>query len=152
MVDLNGNAASGVGYTSAYTEGSAGTYITSTDALITDQDGNLKTVTVTLKNAADTASGNSTETLFMAPSIVSNLSTNGITTTFYDAGNNVLANGAAGVHKIVFSGNKDATTFQLGMREVQYKNTSENPSVTPRTVTFCSASRLFCASSHQVSV
>lgn len=134
VVDLNGNTASGVSYTTSYTEGSAGTYITSTDALITDQDGNLKTVTVTLENAADTFEGNSTETLFMAANIVSNLTTNGITTTFYDASNNVVANGAAGAHKIVFSGNKDATTFQLGMREVQYKNTSENPGVTPRTV------------------
>lgn len=134
VVDLNGNAASGVGYTSSYTEGSAGTFITSTDALVTDQDGNLKTVTVTLNNAADSFGGGSTETLFMAAAIVANLSTNGITTTFYDASNNVLANGASGVHKIVFSGNKDATTFQLGLRAVQYKNTSENPSITPRTV------------------
>ncbi|TYC54434.1 DUF4347 domain-containing protein [Zoogloea oleivorans] len=135
VVDLNGNTASSVSYTTSYTEGSNGTYITSTDALITDQDGNLKTVTVTLNNAADTSGGNSTETLFIAAGIVSNLATNGITTTFYGATDNVLANGSAGVHKIVFSGNKDATTFQLGMREVQYKNTSENPSITPRTVT-----------------
>lgn len=135
VVDLNGNTASGSGYVTSYTEGSGGAFITSTDALITDQDGNLKTVTVSLTNAVDVSGGNSTETLFIQASIVSNLSTNGITVTFYDADNNVVANGAAGIHKIVFSGNKDATTFQLGMREVQYKNTSEDPSVTPRTVT-----------------
>lgn len=135
VVDLNGNMAPGSGYATSYTEGASGTFITSTDALITDQDGNLQTVTVTLDNAADTTAGSSTETLFMKPSIVASLTMNGITTKFYDASNTEVANGAAGVHKIVFSGNKDATTFQLGMREVQYRNTSENPSLAPRTVT-----------------
>ncbi|OMG63056.1 hypothetical protein AUR61_014865 [Stutzerimonas balearica] len=131
VVDLNGNAAAGTVYTTSYTEGASGTYISSTDALITDQDGNLKTVTVTLDNAVD---GDS-EVLFLAPNIVSNLAANGITTTFYDAADNVVTNEAAGTHKIVFSGNKDATTFQQGLRGVQYKNTSEDPGVTPRKIT-----------------
>jgi len=135
VVDLNGGALSGTAYTTSYTEGDAGSFIAGTEALITDLDGNLKTVTLTLNNAADTASGTSTETLFIAANIVTNLATNGITTTFYDASNASVANGTAGVHTIVFSGNKDATTFQQGLREVQYKNTSENPTVTPRTVT-----------------
>jgi VCBS repeat-containing protein len=135
VVDLNGNATTGSGYSTTFTEGATGAYITSTDALITDQDGNLATVTVELTNAADQWSGASAETLFLSAAIVSNLASNGITTTFYSASGTVLTNGSTGVHKIVFSGNKDATTFQLGMREVQYKNTSENPSITPRTVT-----------------
>ncbi|WP_313409447.1 DUF4347 domain-containing protein [Stutzerimonas kunmingensis] len=131
VVDLNGNAAAGTAYTTSYTEGASGTYISSTDALITDQDGNLKTVTVTLDNAVD----GSSEILFLASNIVSNLAANGITTTFYDAGGQVVTNGAAGTHQIVFSGNKDATTFQQGLRGVQYKNTSEDPGVTPRKIT-----------------
>ncbi|MDD2880336.1 MAG: DUF4347 domain-containing protein [Rhodoferax sp.] len=135
VVDLSGSAVAGTGYTTSYTEGGAGSYVAGTEALITDLDGNLKTVTVTLTNPLDTASAVSTESLFIASNIVTNLAANGITTTWYDASDNSVASTAAGIHKIVFAGNKDATTFQQGLREVRYKNTSENPSVTPRNVT-----------------
>jgi uncharacterized repeat protein (TIGR02059 family) len=46
-----------------------------------------------------------------------------------------VSNGDAGVHKVVFRGDKDVTTFQQGIREVQYRNTSENPDITARSLT-----------------
>ncbi|MGD9849096.1 MAG: cadherin-like domain-containing protein, partial [Desulfuromonas sp.] len=131
VVDLNGNATSGTDHATSYTEGNAGSYIATSNALVTDQDGNLASLTVLIDNPVDAAA----DTMFLSAAVVSNLTANGITTTFYDAANNSVANGANGVHKIVFSGDKDATYFQLGLRAVQYKNTSENPTVTPRTVT-----------------
>nr|WP_320051340.1 DUF4347 domain-containing protein [uncultured Desulfuromonas sp.] len=131
VVDLNGNATAGTDHTTSFTEGDAGASISTPDALVTDQDGNLQSLTLEIQNPVD----GDDDILFLSSAVVSNLAANGITTTFYDEGGAEVANGDNGVHKIVFSGNKDATYFQLGLRAVEYKNTSENPDVTPRVIT-----------------
>ena len=131
VVDLNGNATAGTDHTTSFTEGDAGTSISTPDALVTDQDGNLQSLTLEIQNPVD----GDDDILFLSSAVVSNLAANGITTTFYDEGGAEVANGDNGVHKIIFSGDKDATYFQLGLRAVEYKNTSENPDVTPRVIT-----------------
>lgn len=120
VVDLDGAASSGRDRTTTFTEGQSGVAIATSDASITDQDGNLKTVVVTLTNPVD----GSAEKLFISDGLKANLLNLGITTT-------ISANG----HVLTFAGDKDATYYQLGLRGVQYQNASENPGVTPRVIT-----------------
>jgi len=120
VVDLDGAASSGRDRATTFTEGQSGVAIATSDASITDQDGNLKSVVVTLTNPVDGAA----EKLFISDGLKGNLMGLGITTS-------ISADG----HTLTFSGNRDATYYQLGLRGVQYQNASENPGVTPRVVT-----------------
>ena len=120
VVDLDGALSAGRDRATTFTEGQSGVAIATSDASITDQDGNLKTVVITLTNPVD----GSAEKLFIADGLKANLQALGITTTLSDDG-----------HVLTFSGNKDATYYQLGLRGVQYQNASENPGVTPRVIT-----------------
>ena len=118
VVDLNGEL-SGRDHAITFTEGQTGRAIATADSSITDQDGNLRGVTVTISNPQDGA----LEKLFYTPAVAANLSYLGITVT----GNNS--------HTLVFSGNKDASQFQPWLRAIQYVNESEDPSVVARKVT-----------------
>lgn len=117
VVDLNGEA-NGRDHNITFTEGQAGKAIATADASITDQDGNLKQVTVTIVNPQDGVA----EKLFYTPAVAANLAYLGITVT----GNNT--------HSLTFSGDKDASQFQPWLRAIQYVNTSDNPSVIARQV------------------
>lgn len=117
VVDLNGEA-SGRDHSITFTEGESGRAIATADSSITDQDGNLKQVTVTIANPQDGAA----EKLFYTPAVATNLAYLGITVT----GNNT--------HTLTFSGDKDASQFQPWLRAIQYVNTSDDPSIVPRQV------------------
>lgn len=117
VVDLNGETI-GRDHGVTFTEGQSGKAIATADSSITDQDGNLKQVTVTISNPVDGAA----EKLFYTPAVAANLAYLGITVT----GNNT--------HSITFSANTDASQFQPWLRAIQYVNSSENPSVEPRQI------------------
>lgn len=118
VVDLNGEI-SGRDHAISFTEGQTGKAIATADSSITDQDGNLKQVTVTIVNPQDGVA----EKLFYTPAVATNLAYLGITVT----GNNT--------HTLTFSATgKDATQFQPWLRAIQYVNTSDNPSVVARQV------------------
>lgn len=117
VVDLNGESI-GRDHGITFTEGQSGKAIATADSSITDQDGNLKQVTVTISNPVDGAA----EKLFYTPAVAANLAYLGITVT----GNNT--------HSITFSANTDASQFQPWLRAIQYVNSSENPSVEPRQI------------------
>ena len=122
VIDLDGTMSSGRAYATSFTEGGAGTDVAYDNATVTDQDGNIKSLTLTLTNPTDDSAGN-LEKLHIDASFITTLSGLGITTTNNDS------------HAITFTGNTDTTYFNLALRNVQYINTSENPSITPRIVT-----------------
>ncbi|MDD3325897.1 MAG: DUF4347 domain-containing protein, partial [Zoogloea sp.] len=119
VVDLNGSSVSdsnadGIpdrNYRLSYQENAGAIAIAASDAFILDQDGNLKTVTVTLTNPLD----GSAESLFVdaSPSYLSSLG--------------IAASVSPDGHTVTFSGNRDGTAFQVALRAVKYLNTSENP-------------------------
>ncbi len=129
VIDMNGEA-EGRHHAVTYTEGQAGVAIATPDASITDQDGKIDQVVVTLDNPLDGAA----EELFISAAVLGHLAARGITV----AGN--------GTHEITLGvdagrhpGGLDATDFQIALRGVQYRNTSEHPEVaTARTVTVTS--------------
>ncbi|WP_298596401.1 DUF4347 domain-containing protein, partial [uncultured Zoogloea sp.] len=119
VVDLNGSSVSdsnadGIpdrNFRLSYQENAGAIAIAASDAFILDQDGNLKTVTVTLTNPLD----GSAESLFVdaSPSYLSSLG--------------IAASVSPDGHTVTFSGNRDGTAFQVALRAVKYLNTSENP-------------------------
>ncbi|MEO8056711.1 MAG: DUF4347 domain-containing protein [Burkholderiales bacterium] len=118
VADLDGSATTGRSYDTTFTEGMSGVAIAAANASIVDQDGNIASVTVTLTNIPDTDA----EELFISDALVTQLTSAGITVT----GNHS--------HAITLSGNRDGTTFQLGLRAIQYVNTSDNPTTADRTI------------------
>ncbi len=127
VVDLNGDAVSDSNADSvadrnnvvSFLENGVGVAIAASDASIVDQDGNLKSVTVTLTNPVN----GSAESLFVDAS-VPYLSSLGITAV-------VSLDG----HTVTFTGNKDGTAFQYALRAVKYINTSDDPTSTTREIT-----------------
>lgn len=111
VIDMSGDSLAGRDHAVTYTEGQAGVAIARPDASITDQDGNIASALVTLTNPQDGGA----EKLFISPALVTQLLTLGITV------------GGNDTHAITLSGNKDATFFQIGLRAIQYANTSDHP-------------------------
>ncbi|PXW94007.1 uncharacterized protein DUF4347 [Sphaerotilus hippei] len=118
VADLNGED-DGRDHAVTYTEDTASVAITASDASLTDQDGNIASVTITLTNRLDGAD----ERLYVDPAQITAFAGIGITIS----GNNSGA--------ITLSGDQDGTYFQLALRAIRYINESENPSTTPRVVT-----------------
>lgn len=122
VADLNGDSADGRNHEVTYVENGASVAIVASDASLTDQDGNIASVTVTLTNAQD----GSAEELFVSPTQVSAFALIGITVT----GNNS--------NRITLTGDQDGTYFQLALRAIQYVNRSDAPSGVDRIVTVTS--------------
>ena len=125
VIDLDGSLSSGRDHSTTFTEGLAaadGTKVAIAypNASLTDQDGNIASLTITLTNPLDTTA----ESLSVDASVLSTLTAQSISIS-YGANN----------HSVTFTGNKDATYFQLALRAVKYLNTSQNPNVTQRVVT-----------------
>ncbi len=118
VIDMSGELIAGRNHEVTYTEGAPAVAIATADASITDQDGNIASVVVTLANHPD----GSSERLTITSQLVSQLSALGITVT----GNNS--------HQVTLTGNRDASYFQIGLRGVRYVNDSDTPDVTDRTV------------------
>jgi len=116
VADLDGSGTPGRSYETSFTEGMSGVAIAASNASIVDQDGNIAEVVVTITNRGPA------EKLFIDPAFVTQLGTAGISVT----GNHTGA--------ITLSGNRDGTTFQLGLRAIQYVNTSDNPTDITRTI------------------
>lgn len=112
VVDLNGSSDDSTNrdYTVAYTEDDPGLVIANPTATITDQDGNIVSLTLTLTNPLNGAE----EYLYLDPTQEANLTGDGITLT----GN--------GTHELTFTGSGDATIFQYYLRGVKYLNTAED--------------------------
>lgn len=132
VIDMNG----GTGETDdrdhavTYTEGQAGVAIATPDASITDQDGKIESVVVELDNPLDAAA----EQLFIPTAVMGYLTARGITVAG-DGTHQITLGYNAATHP----GGLDATDFQIALRAIQYKNTSDNPDVdTARTVTVTS--------------
>ncbi|MGD7037264.1 VCBS domain-containing protein, partial [Alkalicoccus sp. WONF2802] len=120
VVDLSGPTEETRDHQISYTEGAAPVAIAASDAELIDQDGNTKSVTVTLR---DTVNG-SNEKLFITESQLP---------TFYAIGVTVTGNNS---HEITLSNESglDPTFFQLALRAIQYSNTSTRPTDAPRFV------------------
>ena len=118
VVDLNGDSGSGRDHAVTYTEGGAAVAVATADASITDQDGNIAQMVVTLRNPQDGVN----EKLTISSALVGQLAALGITVGGNDS------------HSITLSGNRDATYFQVALRAVKYVNLSENPGTTDRIV------------------
>ena len=127
VIDLNGSSVSDSNndgtpdrnYHLSYLENSGAVAIAASDAFILDQDGNLKTVTVTLTNPLDGAA----ERLFVDAS------------DSYLGSLGIAASVSPDEHTVTFSGNRDGTAFQYALRAVKYINTSDNPTSTTREIT-----------------
>ena len=117
--DLNGGLA-GKGYTATYVEDSTGIAIAAPDAAINSGE-KIKSLVATLKNPLDGTEGDA-ESLFIAADAVDELQVSGFTIN----GN--------GTHTLILSGNLDKSLYGLALQAIQYKNTSQNPSATARTV------------------
>ncbi|WP_194792938.1 cadherin domain-containing protein [Caenimonas koreensis] len=118
VVDLDASGG-GTGFTSTFTEGAgaaqgAAVSITDTDVSLTDIDSaNLGSATITLTNrqSGDVLS-------------VNGALPGGITTTGYDSGTGVLT----------LSGTATKAQYQTALSQIQFSNTSQNPSAVDRTI------------------
>ncbi|MDD3019157.1 MAG: cadherin-like domain-containing protein [Comamonas sp.] len=123
VVDLNGSA-TGRDHSATYTEDSPGVAVAAPTASLDNQAVNIKTVKLELGTAPDTTA----EKLFVSTDLVTLLNGRGITVTGNDSQTLTLsandpANGVS------------AENMQLGLRAVQYVNSSQNPTVGNRAVT-----------------
>jgi hypothetical protein len=127
-VDLNGVLDAGRNYTTIFAEGqTGGTNIASSSVSLDNQQVFVKEVVVTLTNAVDGASGGN-ENLLLNAAYTTVLLGRGITFALSNNDHTLTLsaiNSAAGV---------TAADMQLALRAVQYENTSDNPSVTPRVI------------------
>ena len=116
VLDLDGNnssGATGANYLTSFTEKGSAVAISDTDVSITDPDDtNIASATITLTNrqASD---------LLAAGTIPA-----GITATAYDPA----------IGKITLTGSASLASYQTAIRAITFNNTSNNPSITPRTV------------------
>ncbi|WP_374240632.1 VCBS domain-containing protein [Zoogloea sp.] len=119
VVDLDGEATANVddrSYAITYTENGAPLAIAAPDASITDLDGNIKEVKVSLRSGDVNAPVGAADRLSISASMVTLLQSKGITTVV--SGDN---------HTVTFTGNADGSVFQLGLRAVKYSSTSDSP-------------------------
>src|SRR5690606_38201035 len=77
VLDMSGETIAGRDHAVTYTEGQAGVAIAKADASITDQDGNIASVVVTLTNPLDGGA----ESLFISGALQTQLASMGITVT-----------------------------------------------------------------------
>ncbi|CAH1746723.1 protein of unknown function [Thauera humireducens] len=117
--DLDGSE-DGQGYTTTYVEDTAGIPIAASDAVINSGE-KVKSLVATLKNPLDGSSGDA-ESLFIDTPTV---------TTLQDVGFSIAGNGT---HTLTLTGDLDKSLYGLALQAIQYKNTSQNPSTTARTV------------------
>ncbi|MDD3328153.1 MAG: tandem-95 repeat protein, partial [Zoogloea sp.] len=118
-VDLDGEATANVDdrdYAVTYTENGPAVAIAASDASISDLDGNIKQVQVTLRADDAGAPIGAEDVLTISNAFITLLASKGVTTVVSGDG-----------HTITFTGNVDGSPFQLGLRAVQYHNTSESP-------------------------
>lgn len=129
VIDMNGEGLEGRDHSVVYTEGQSGVALATSDASITDQDGNIASVVVTLTNPQN----GSAEKLFISDALVSQLAIFGVTVT----GNNSAAI-TLGYNAATRPNGVDAAYFQIGLRAVQYVNAADLPNLTPRVVSVTS--------------
>ncbi|WP_108326791.1 cadherin domain-containing protein [Limnohabitans sp. MMS-10A-192] len=154
VVDLNGaDQAERDFYVNPYTEETGAVFVTDSDAQIVDQDGNIRSVTVTLANPLDNVVDalNPLVTLYqeyLTISSMASVTAAGISVTGNGTGTDGLIdateltftalNLAIGYVGIDAGQGLDGTYFQLATRTVQYTNTSQDPDPTMREVVFTS--------------
>ena len=105
-------SAGGTGYTASFTENGAAVQISDFDQLLTDDNANLNSITITLTNpqAGDVLAIGSIPA--------------GINYTLSGSNNSVLT----------LSGSAPVADYRVALRAVSYANTSDNPITTPRTI------------------
>ncbi|MCC2958935.1 VCBS domain-containing protein [Massilia sp. IC2-278] len=129
VIDMNGDGLEGRDHSVTYTEGQSGVALATSDASITDQDGNIASVVVTLTNPQNGAA----EKLFISDALVAQLAVFGVTVS----GNNSTAI-TLGYDAAARPNGVDAAYFQIGLRAVQYVNAADLPNLTPRVVSVTS--------------
>ena len=129
VIDMNGEGLEGRDHSVTYTEGQSGVALATSDASITDQDGNIASVVVTLTNPQNGAA----EKLFISDALVAQLAVFGVTVS----GNNSTAI-TLGYDAAARPNGVDAAYFQIGLRAVQYVNAADLPNLTPRVVSVTS--------------
>ena len=129
VIDMNGERLDGRDHSVTYTEGQSGVALATSDASITDQDGNIASVVVTLTNPQNGAA----EKLFISDALVAQLAVFGVTVS----GNNSAAI-TLGYDAAARPNGVDAAYFQIGLRAVQYVNAADLPNLTPRVVSVTS--------------
>jgi hypothetical protein len=132
-VDLSGVLTAGRDHTVSFTEGQAtGTPIAASSASLDNQAVFIKSIVVTLSNPTDKVSSSdaaaTAEKLILDPAYVTPLLGRGI--TFARTSNDHVLTLSA----INQSVGVTASDMQLALRAVQYTNSSDNPSVTPRLI------------------
>ncbi len=125
VIDMSGDAIAGRDHAVTYTEGQPGVPIARPDASITDQDGNIHSVVVTIANPLD----GSAESLFVSTAVQATLAALGITVAGSGTASITLGYNAA-----MYPAGRDATYFQIGLRAIQYVNTADAPDTTARIV------------------
>lgn len=120
VVDLDGSASDGRDHAVTWTEDGPGVAIAASDAELIDQDGNTRSVTITL---SDTVNGEA-EGLFIDPDLLPVFEQLGITID------------GLGTHAVTLTSvlGLDPTYFQMALRSVVYDNTSDAPTDAARTV------------------
>lgn len=134
VTDLNGSA-DGRDNAVTFTEDTAGVAIAASTASLDNQAVNIKTVTLVLSPTPD----GSSEKLFVSGQLVTFLASRGITVQNNDSHSVTLiaTNAAAGYNGNTYgtaNSGVSAENMQLGLRAVQYVNSSQNPSVLNREV------------------
>ena len=129
VIDMNGEGLEGRDHSVTYTEGQSGVALATSDASITDQDGNIASVVATLTNPQNGAA----EKLFISDALVAQLALFGVTVS----GNNSTAI-TLGYDAAARPNGVDAAYFQIGLRAVQYVNAADLPNLTPRVVSVTS--------------
>lgn len=134
VLDLNG-ALTGRNHATSYVEKQATTtYVAAPTATIFDQNGLIKRLVITLQDAVDGAD----EVLSLSPSVVATLQSYGIKAEVVQtdgASHQVVLTAWDFANDLVWSGGRDTSAFQIGLRAVAYSNASAAPDEnTARTV------------------
>ncbi|MDD2882649.1 MAG: cadherin-like domain-containing protein [Rhodoferax sp.] len=134
VADLNGSA-TGRDHTATFTEDTPGVAVAVSTASLDNQAVNIKTVTLALSPVPD----GSAEKLFIGTDLVTFLTNRGITVQSNDShtvtlvATNSVGGYSGSTYGAVNSG-VSAENMQLGLRAVQYVNSSQNPNVANREV------------------
>lgn len=126
VLDLNG-ALTGRNHATSYVEKQATTtYVAAPTATIFDQNGLIKRLVITLQDAVDGAD----EALSLSPSVVATLQSYGIKAEVVQtdgASHQVVLTAWDFANDLVWSGGRDTSAFQIGLRAVAYSNASAAP-------------------------
>ena len=125
LVTINGveqEIGAGVKYVTSYTQGGSPVKVATADATITDEDSYLKSVVVSIHDAAEGLVANDYEKLTITLGNTSNWNGMGLTVS------------GSGTDTITLTGNLPPSIYQLALRSISYANTAPAPGEVTRTI------------------